>query len=781
MQQFIGRQKAQKQDVAPSSSPAFGTPQELPRFNDAPIRTILPVDLPPATLRPIAFRILTKKYGLTITATALQKLAVFIGRNCGSKWREGLAEGVLAYVAQRCKDTGRLIIDGADDQEYLPSLFKDLQPQMRGGKIMDEREQQLSLEGQAIPVRNAFPSKRPGGGGNENTNLDPRAYLKIINARDQPRLAYNVNSRHFDRVTSKPSLLPNPQSKTQLFRNRYNLIHQRLMRNEAFQQPTMTRAPPTLQRSGSSNLTQTRTHKLTPIANLLGRSGTSHLILGLLTISPTGTLALGDLTGSIALDLTHAQVSSPDAAWFVPGMIVLVDGIYEDEEITSANLGGGGGIGGTIGGRIIGTMVGTPLAEKRHVTLGTASDSSDGATIAGGGFGWTDFLGVGSEREKGDIMRELMARVFMPPPPLPPTRQPSPARVLGPSSDSAVPSSDAPTFHPTSSVTDPSSSRAGSPLPVAQPVTTSIRSKIAILGHLTLDSASTRSALTKILSHYAALPLSHIPLSFILLGPFTSLPALTLAKTSSVEYKDLFNALAAILGQYPILLANCTFVLVPGDNDAWASSFSAGAAGVLPLEPVPKMFTSRIAKAFAAANSEARKEGGGKDRVEGEAIWTSNPCRLSLFGPTHEMVLFRDDLGSRFRRATIRTAVPPSHIDHMEEDGATPSAEEQADPQIVAARKLTKTLLDQGHLSPFRLQDRPVLWDYAEALSLYPLPTSLVVCDPESGNWVMKYEGCTVINPGAVARESGVGGRRTAGWVEWDVKGEKGEEREVGW
>lgn len=683
-------------------------------------------------------------------------------------------------MAQRCKDTGRLIIDGADDQDYLPSIFKDLQGQMKGGKIVDEREQAagVGLNGQAIPVRNAA-AKRPGGGG-ENMNLDPRAYIKVINAREQPRLAYNTGSKHFERVARKPSLLPNPQSKTMMFRNRYNIIHQRLMRNEAFQQPTMTRAPPTLQRSGSSNLTQTRTHRLTPIANLLGRSGTSHLILGLLTISPTGTLALGDLTGSIALDLTHAVVSAEDAAWFVPGMIVLVDGIYEDEEVTSANLGGGGGIGGTIGGRIIGTMVGTPLAEKRHVTLGTTEDTSDGAVIAGGGFGWTDFLGVGSEREKGDIMRDLMARVFMPPPPLPPARQPSPARLVGgmPSSDSAMPTSDAPAYH-TSSVLDPSSSQAGSPLPAPPPQPTTIRSKIAILGHLTLDSPSTLSALQKILAHYASLPLSQIPLSFLILGPFTSLAAMTMVKTNSVEYKELFNSLASVLSQFPILLANCTFVFTPGDNDAWASSFSAGAAGVLPLDPVPKMFTSRVAKAFAAANSEARREGGGKERVDGEAVWTSNPARVTLFGPKQEIVVFRDDISSRFRRAAIKTAASPSHIDVMDEDD-TP-AQEDIDPQISAARKLTKTLLDQGHLSPFRLQDRPVLWDYAEALSLYPLPSVLVVCDVECGNWVMKYEGCTVINPGAVARESGVGGRRTAGWCEWDVREERGIERELGW
>jgi DNA polymerase epsilon subunit 2 len=45
------------------------------------------------------------------------------------------------------------------------------------------------------------------------------------------------------------------------------------------------------------------------------------MLLGLLTISPTGTLAINDLTGSIALDLTHTKQIPEDAAWFAPGMI----------------------------------------------------------------------------------------------------------------------------------------------------------------------------------------------------------------------------------------------------------------------------------------------------------------------------------------------------------------------------------------------------------------------------------------------------------------------------
>src|SRR4051812_6710818 len=93
------------------------------------------------------------------------------------------------------------------------------------------------------------------------------------------------------RIITPPSLLPSSSHKTQLFRNRYNLVHQRLMRNESFQTPSFAPSRnPSLQRSKSSSSTPQQSYKLTPIANLLGRNGTNHLLLGLLIISATGTL-----------------------------------------------------------------------------------------------------------------------------------------------------------------------------------------------------------------------------------------------------------------------------------------------------------------------------------------------------------------------------------------------------------------------------------------------------------------------------------------------------------
>jgi len=98
------------------------------------------------------------------------------------------------------------------------------------------------------------------------------------------------------------------------------------------------------------------------------------------------------------------------------------------------------------------------------------------------------------------------------------------------------------------------------------------------------------------------------------------------------------------------------------------------------------------------------------------------------------------------------------------------------------ARKLTKTLLDQAHLSPFPLSTRPLLWDYGTSLHLHPLPTALVLADAEAGAFAVTYEGCHVLNAGRVVDEVVGGGRGRGGvacWVEYDVKRGRGEVRRL--
>ncbi|KAK4452406.1 DNA polymerase alpha/epsilon subunit B-domain-containing protein [Podospora aff. communis PSN243] len=762
---FFASKNLPPSSAIPSSSPAFATPVHPIKPFQAPApakAAILPIILPPATLRPLAFRTFTKKYSLTLTSTALQELASFIGRHCGSGWREeGLAEKVLEEVARSWKNrNGGVIVEGNSPE--LKDILKTLEGNMSGGKIISgprglSRQNSLMLESsQEAEHSQTRLGLRPAGLPREDsqsslgmsgldfseqpddeTANDPRRWLHVINAFDQPRYTYNVAKKHFEKETTKPSLLPAASHKTDAFRNRFNVIHQRLLRNESFQTSAVAGAKGPSSRKNASGTMQS--HKITPISNLLGRHGTHHMLLGMLVILPTGNLAISDLTGAIALDLSHAAAIPEDSAWFTPGMIVLIDGIYEEEEeVAGKGLSGSTGVGGTIGGRFQGFFIGQPPCEKRRATLGVSGPDGVGAAdhTIGGGFGWIDFLGVGSERAVGTRMRRLEHKLL---------RQP---RLVDP---------DAPPG----------------------------RGRVVILGELALDQPRCLQALKKILGLYASDPPGSTPMTFILTGNFTTHAVMARGGSGgSIEYKEFFDALASTLADYPTLLTTATFVFVPGDNDGWVSAFSGGGAVPLPRKPVPSLFTSRIRRVFAAANAEAGLSG--PDANGGEAIWTTNPSRLALFGATQEIVLFRDDISARLRRASVRLkgkvtpqlpvdddttmsgALPPAD-DAMDLDPPRPNKTPAAPDisyDVHTARKLVKTLLDQGHLAPFRQAQRPVHWDYAGALHLYPLPTAMVLVDTSAPPFCVTYEGCHVMNPGSVL----VSGRRgVARWVEYEV------------
>lgn len=226
---FTGRGAVALPADAPSSSPAFGTPvHPLRPFNvttnnkQAPI---LPILLPPATLRPLAFRTFTKKHSLTLTSSALQELATFIGRHCGSGWREeGLAEKVLEEVARAWKGrNGGVIVDGASPE--LKEILKALEGNMSGGRIvtgtrglsrqnsllLDVQQQEddiskarLGLRPTAVLAREesstSFGMSALDMDENEDEDVrDPRRWLKVINALQQPRFVYNVEKKHFEK------------------------------------------------------------------------------------------------------------------------------------------------------------------------------------------------------------------------------------------------------------------------------------------------------------------------------------------------------------------------------------------------------------------------------------------------------------------------------------------------------------------------------------------------------------------------------------------------------
>lgn len=239
MHKFIAKETPAKRanhppsSEIPSSSPAFGTPAHpLKPFSATPSagaatarHAVLPIVLPPATLRPLAFRTFTKKHSLTLNSSSLAELATFIGRHCGSGWREqGLAEKVLEEVARSWKNrNGGVIVDGASPE--LKEILTTLEAGMSGGKIISggkglSRQNSLMLESSQdsdmTNVRMGLPPGRTLTRGDSQASLgvsslavddeiddealnDVRKWLKVSNAHEQPRLVYNVSKKHFER------------------------------------------------------------------------------------------------------------------------------------------------------------------------------------------------------------------------------------------------------------------------------------------------------------------------------------------------------------------------------------------------------------------------------------------------------------------------------------------------------------------------------------------------------------------------------------------------------
>ncbi|KAL4917440.1 DNA polymerase alpha/epsilon subunit B-domain-containing protein [Aspergillus aurantiobrunneus] len=732
-------------DPVPSSSPGFGPPAhpiQPTKINTILTRTsILPILLPTATLRPVAFRTFTRKHNLTLSSSALQSLAAFVGKNCGSGWREeGLAEPVLDEVAKSWRKAGGGVIVEEGKGASLEAILQTLEGSMSGGRITDSKlapkERHIqTVSTCGIPSLQTFGSIAMSDDQEQDESDDPithpRHWVKVTGAFDTPRLIYNAEKKHFEVTKFKPSLFPQPSHKTGLFRDRYNILHQRLLRNESFQVSLASASAPNLQRS-SSSFAKTQCYRLTPVANLLGRNGTAHLLIGLLSISPTGELCLTDMTGSIVLDLSHARLTPEDGAWLTPGMYVLVDGIYEEEEnIKGSTLGVNSGIGGTIGGKFVGVTICGPPCERRDTSLGINILESGQDISSSGGFGWVDFLGVGSERAQGSRMRQIQTRC------------------LHEAHDG---------------------------------IRLNRRFRIVIMGEVNFDNMKTLDALRKVLGLYNEAILQDRPMVFVLIGNFVQKPVINGGgQGGSIEYKECFDMLAWMLSDFPSLLQRSTFIFVPGDNDPWSSAFTSGASSAIPRHTIPDLFTSRVKRAFATANSQL-------DRNQiseplGEAVWTTNPSRISLFGPVHEIAILRDDISGRLRRSAITvghntadiedspntTADFEDRINIQDQLGA--DGPNQPSPAMRSARKLVKTVLDQGTMSPFPQSLRPVLWDYASSLQLYPLPTAFILADSEAAPFCITYEGCHVMNPGKFLPE---GDSSSMIWIEYDILKNRG-------
>ncbi|KAF3939352.1 hypothetical protein ABW19_dt0206231 [Dactylella cylindrospora] len=178
------------------------------------------------------------------------------------------------------------------------------------------------------------------------------------------------------------------------------------------------------------------------------------------------------------------------------------------------------------------------------------------------------------------------------------------------------------------------------------------KGKIAVFSEVYLDQPRTHEALSKLFEKWEIeatrdyKPIE-FPITCVLCGKFVS-DGFGFGN-GSLGFREALDQLASTLSNFPSLLTSTTFVIVPSDADPWSAAFTGGASGLLPRKGLPDVFTGKLKRTFTTANA-GRKEAGGK------VVFASNPCRIGYF--TKEIVVFRDDLGGRFTRNSVRFKQP---------------------------------------------------------------------------------------------------------------------------
>ncbi|KAF9585227.1 DNA-directed DNA polymerase epsilon, subunit B [Lunasporangiospora selenospora] len=149
--------------------------------------------------------------------------------------------------------------------------------------------------------------------------VDPVQKQKLLAQESQLHQHYPPNHPHSQAGQMTNQVLAIAEEKTTMYRERYHVLLQRIMRNESFAPPVFT---------GGAD--QDKYLKLTPLKALKGRSGEMFLMYGMMVQTSDGKYSLEDADEQVALDLRNCKRS---AGFFTENSFVLVEGIYTDDNI----------------------------------------------------------------------------------------------------------------------------------------------------------------------------------------------------------------------------------------------------------------------------------------------------------------------------------------------------------------------------------------------------------------------------------------------------------------
>ena len=154
--------------------------------------------------------------------------------------------------------------------------------------------------------------------------------LQLLHAGEMPRLCYEDMRKAFRLAPMESSVNGgfhgSAEDKVNMFRERFNLVHQRVRRHNAFRQTISTN-------SAQLDSASTPGIKITPIDSLLGEYG-NRFLLGMLTQVEEGCYYLEDLTGKIPINMANIRCDgfvSENTIVLVEGAVI--DGVFKPEKM----------------------------------------------------------------------------------------------------------------------------------------------------------------------------------------------------------------------------------------------------------------------------------------------------------------------------------------------------------------------------------------------------------------------------------------------------------------
>lgn len=636
----------------------------------------LPVRLQPSNLRPIAYRILSKKHGLNLQTDALGVLTNTVSERFGAQWKGAQSQQFLEDIAKIWKQQDRgIFIDGSG----LEIVIKELTSKPHGKKSDSSLDTLLGETDAPLKASRTDTIADDNGDENGDEKLHWQDFFRVLNPDEQPHYQFNRNRKQFGLLEKNSGLPGYLGSNIGYFGVRYGLLMDRLSRNDSFQKTSFASI------SKLSNKLGAASHEITLIKNVLGRDGSKFILFGLLSKNINGEYVLEDSTDHIELNLL--QTYKTEGSFYCPGMFVIVEGIYSAAGGTMSNNAN------VISGCFHVSVMGHPPAERRDVSMDN--------------YGNLDFLGLSTPDVKASnglalikINRALRKKLT--------------------GLEKAL------TNH-----------------------------KIVFLGsNCFLDDLHTLTGLKKLFGKLENTildandeesdGLQKEPLAIVMVGSFISRPlAATNSSVSSIlnseNYKNNFDNLSDILSKFPALIRQTKFILIPGPNDPWQSTHSLGGSSlnVFPQKAIPKVFASRLERLLP----------------KGNLILGWNPVRVSYL--YQEIVVLKDELMNKFKRNDIlfdhdleqqRLEVEKENLQDGLDIANINTDEIHLSNKIRQARKLVKTLLDQGGLQPFSKSLKMVDTKYEHALRIEPLPSVIVLNDANFENFEVLYNGCKVVN-----------------------------------